>query len=118
MHDVEARRAEFEGPLSRGWQSIHLADNIEHIVPHVPVIGGHDIDIHYVRNTNLLGDDPGPVILYIHGGGHSSFQAIYSVLALAPYISSTGVIMISISYRLAPENPFLIPLKDYWSALL
>ncbi|KAJ5212819.1 esterase/lipase [Penicillium cinerascens] len=118
IHDVGARRAKFEGLMSRGQQSIHLPDNIEYIVHHVPVAGGHEIDIHHVRNTNVLGDDPSPVILHIHGGGYFSFQAIHSVPALAHYVSSTGVAMITINYRLAPENPFPTPLEDCWSVLM
>lgn len=118
VHDVDARRSKFEGTLSKrqGW--IHLPDNIEHIVHHVPVAGDCEIKLHHVRNTSVLGDDPGPVILHIHGGGFFSFQAIHSVPALAHYVSSTGVAMISINYRLAPENPYPIPLDDCWSALM
>jgi acetyl esterase/lipase len=118
LHDVEARRAKFEDILGNKQNSFQLPNSIEYFVHQVPAAGGQQIDIHHVRNKNTSAIDPGPVILHVHGGGYISFQAVHSVPALAQNVSSTGVAMISINYRLAPENPFPIPLEDCWSALI
>ena len=58
-----------------------------------------------------------PVFLYFHGGGGmaggvASYDAICRKLALA-----TNHIVISVEYRLAPENPYPCAVKDaYWTS--
>ncbi|VDN60454.1 unnamed protein product [Dracunculus medinensis] len=51
-------------------------------------------------------------IIYIHGGGWCIMQPVYYDGFLCPLTKKMSTTVISIKYRLAPENPFPIPLTD------
>ncbi len=62
-------------------------------------------------------DQPGlPLLTFFHGGGWvlSSIEG-HDPLARRLAVQ-TGAIVVSVEYRLAPENPFPAPLDDCWSA--
>lgn len=65
----------------------------------------------------VAGSGPGPVTLYFHGGGWvigtlETHDATCRALALA-----SGIAVLSIAYRLAPEHPFPAGLDDAYTAL-
>ena len=63
---------------------------------------------------------PGSAALYLHGGG-----MIYSLAETAPmydaavrsYVAASGVPMLVVDYRVAPEHPDSIPVEDCYAAL-
>ena len=71
----------------------------------------------YVPTT---GDLPGSAALYLHGGG-----MIYSLAETAPmydwavrgYVAASGVPMLTVDYRVAPEYSDPIPVEDCYAAL-
>ncbi|GAB3960940.1 alpha/beta hydrolase [Spirosoma harenae] len=80
----------------------------------IPGAGGVSIPI--VVYTPNGGTSPKPVIVYYHGGGWviANTQVYeYSVMALA---QSTGAIVVSVDYRLAPENKFPTAHEDAFAA--
>jgi acetyl esterase/lipase len=117
LHDVKTRRARIEAIFNRG-EEVQLPEDIERIVHHARAGDNHEIAIYQVRKRNAPATLKSPAIVHIHGGGYFSCSAASSAAALAMYVSRTGVQMLSIEYRLAPENPFPVPLEDCWSALL
>ena len=61
--------------------------------------------------------DPRPVVLWLHGGGHTigsiaTYDAVCRRLARL-----TGCLVVSLDYRLAPEHKFPAALDDAWAAL-
>jgi acetyl esterase/lipase len=63
------------------------------------------------------GSSPGSAILYIHGGGMVlGSMELYDKVP-ARYVAETGVPMLSVDYRLAPENPHPVPVEDCFAAL-
>jgi len=59
-----------------------------------------------------------PGLLHIHGGGYvSGCPEAYSEKN-AKIAAKFGAVVISVSYRLAPENPFPAPLDDCYAALV
>ncbi len=67
------------------------------------------------RAGQRLDQGPLPVVFYVHGGG---FQALskdtHWLMALA--FARRGYLVVNISYRLAPRNPFPAPLVDVCDA--
>ncbi|MBB4956075.1 acetyl esterase/lipase [Agrobacterium vitis] len=57
-----------------------------------------------------------PVILWIHGGGFIMGSAKQDDGYCIRLAQDTGATIVSVDYRLAPENPFPVPLYDCFSA--
>ena len=71
----------------------------------------------YVPSSSKL---PGSAVLYLHGGG-----MIYSLAETAPmydaavrgYVAASGVPMLMVDYRVAPEHSGSVPVEDCYAAL-
>jgi acetyl esterase len=75
------------------------------------------IRIYTPRPADRFGELP-PLILYFHGGGHTTgalpdWDGVCSLLA-----SGSGMPVVSVDYRLAPENKFPAAPEDCYAALL
>lgn len=83
----------------------------------IPTRDGTLLDAHVLRAVSS-DDHPTPLIVYFHGGGwvHNTID-IYDA-SLAQLAVASGITIISVNYRKAPEHPFPIPLNDCWDALL
>ncbi|MBD2755728.1 alpha/beta hydrolase fold domain-containing protein [Spirosoma validum] len=80
----------------------------------VPGYGG--VPLRAKVYTPKSGSGPFPVIVYFHGGGWVIASADvyeYSTLALA---EETGAVVISVDYRLAPENKFPTAHRDAFAS--
>lgn len=62
-------------------------------------------------------DDPAPALLWIHGGGYVLGHAGMDDALCRRYVEQLGIVVAAVDYRLAPENPYPIPLEDCYSAL-
>ena len=60
---------------------------------------------------------PGPALLWIHGGGYIVGLAAQDDALCRLYARRTGAIVASVDYRLSPEHPFPTPLDDCYEAL-
>ncbi|MDM5333196.1 alpha/beta hydrolase [Ureibacillus composti] len=63
------------------------------------------------------GEGPFPVLVYYHGGGWvigsvEGFEAANRLVA-----TEGNVVVVSVDYRLAPENPYPTPIEDCYAAL-
>jgi acetyl esterase/lipase len=61
--------------------------------------------------------EPGPAVLFFHGGGYIFGHIDLFNGPVSRYVSSSGVPMLSVEYRRAPEHPFPTPLEDAYAAL-
>jgi acetyl esterase/lipase len=59
-----------------------------------------------------------PAILYIHGGGFVVGSIETEHAGAARLAQELGVVVVSVDYRLAPEDPFPAPLEDCYAALV
>jgi len=66
------------------------------------------------------GPQPGSAVLYLHGGGMifglEHIGGLYD-LAVREYVATSGVPMLVVDYRVAPEHPHPTPVEDCYSAL-
>lgn len=87
--------------------------NVDTIGKEIPVTGGN---VHLRVYTPKTGNAPFPVIVYYHGGGFvianiDVYDASAKVLA-----DKTGAVVVSVAYRLAPENKFPTAHNDSFAA--
>jgi acetyl esterase/lipase len=75
---------------------------------------GHQI---LLRWYTKRGSDLGSAVLYVHGGGMIVGEARWCDNKLSQYVSLSGVPMLSVEYRLAPENPYPVPMTDVYAGL-
>jgi acetyl esterase/lipase len=64
------------------------------------------------------GAAPGPAALYLHGGGMILGSVALYDGPVARYVSASGVPMLSVDYRLAPEHPHPVPVNDAYAGLV
>lgn len=83
----------------------------------IPTRDGALLDAHVLQPA-VTSRDPSPWVMFFHGGGwvHNTID-IYDA-SLAQLVLDTGMTVVSVNYRKAPEHPFPIPLDDCWDALL
>lgn len=55
---------------------------------------------------------PGPVIIYLHGGGHILGSAETNLGSVIRVVEAAGMPVLSVEYRLAPEHPFPADVED------
>lgn len=116
LHDIKGRRAHMEA-LVAGRRPT-FPEGIEQIIHKVRASDGHEIDVYHVRKTSGTNDAPATAaILHMHGGGYIGVSAEDSTPSIAPYVQHSGIPLFSVDYRLAPENPFPVPLEDCYAAL-
>jgi acetyl esterase len=68
-------------------------------------------------SSDSSGTGPSPVILYAHGGGWVIGSVDTHDSVARRLCSGTGLPVVSVDYRLAPEHPFPVPYTDCADAL-
>ena len=82
----------------------------------VPGLRGEpDVDVVIYRPKSLRANAPG--ILYFHGGGFLIGRATMSEGAQRPLVHKLDCVVVSVEYRLAPENPYPAQINDGYAAL-
>lgn len=113
--DIGARRAEVDAVLAR----MEVPDNPnvgkqDRVVPGPD--GRPDVPVRVYTPAQANGTTPG--ILYIHGGG-MIFGTVDGEDSYATDICDrVGVVVVSVGYRLAPENPYPAQTDDCYAALV
>jgi acetyl esterase/lipase len=117
--DVEARRVSghrmFDLVASRRAPTAGV-----HTAAHsMTALDGTVLDLTWYRPSGA--DGPGSAALYLHGGGMIfGLEHIGSVydLAVREYVAASGVPMLVVDYRVAPEHPDPTPVEDCYGALV
>jgi acetyl esterase/lipase len=65
-----------------------------------------------VINVGVAGVDSVEVILYLHGGAYAIGSAASSVALASDLAQRAGIRLVSVDYRLAPENPHPAAIED------
>ena len=74
-----------------------------------------DVKVRIYRPENV----PGflPALLWIHGGGYMLGDIEQEDLTAKQFTLAGECVVVSVEYRLAPENPYPAPLEDCYAAL-
>ena len=116
--DVEARRTKGHRMMDYVAATTPPADGVdtEHFV--LPASDGATLDATWYRRST--GEQPGSAVLFIHGGGMIfGLEHIGAMchLAACGYVAASGVPMLVVDYRIAPEHPHPTPVEDCYTAL-
>ena len=65
----------------------------------------------------MSGPSPRPGIYYIHGGGMVLGSASRDDFGASSFCEKVGATVVSVEYRLAPENPHPAPIEDCYAGL-
>jgi acetyl esterase/lipase len=115
--DVETRRANghrmFDYVAST-WKPIPGVDIDRHTLT---TADGATLPLGWYRPASA---QPGSAVLYLHGGGMifglEHLGDLYD-LAVRDYVARSGVPMLVVDYRIAPEHPHPTPVEDCYAAL-
>lgn len=112
--DIEARRATLYGMLAQMTADIPPNPNVA--LEDVTVAGpAGDLALRIYRPANPAASRPG--ILFIHGGGMVLGNLDTDHLTAVMLCETIGAVMVSVDYRLAPENPYPAGADDCFAAL-
>jgi len=118
-----------DGGPERGWKEVREEAELglamlNQVSPPVPDVSTTDYEMvrddgarvglrWYVRDDT----DSASAVIYLHGGGMICGSIdLYGPL-VAGYVSATGVPMLAVDYRVAPESPHPIPVEDCFAGL-
>ncbi|HEY1370579.1 MAG TPA: alpha/beta hydrolase [Gaiellaceae bacterium] len=107
----EQAREDFEATATTRFGPVEEVDEVEERAAPGPVAA---IPVRVYRAD--AGDEAAPAVVYFHGGGWvignlDTHDGVCRALA-----NRVGCTVVSVDYRLAPENPFPAAVEDAWAA--
>ncbi|WP_067682912.1 alpha/beta hydrolase [Nocardia miyunensis] len=79
---------------------------------------GTRIDLRWYASDSHDLTTPGPAVVFLHGGGMICGSVDLYDRHLAGYAAESGVPMLAVDYRRAPEYPHPCPVEDSFAALI
>lgn len=70
----------------------------------------------YWPDTGSAGDRPLPVTVFFHGGGFAVGDLDTHDVTAREHAAAADTLVVSVGYRLAPENPYPAAVEDAWAA--
>ncbi|MEU4519125.1 alpha/beta hydrolase [Amycolatopsis sp. NPDC024027] len=112
--DIAARRAMWEPIIGAASTAQPIPADVETSEHHTTAGDGARIAMRWYTKK---GATPGPAVVFFHGGGYIFGHIDLFDGPVARYVSASGVPMLSVEYRRAPEHPYPTPLEDGYAAL-
>jgi acetyl esterase/lipase len=112
--DVEGRRAMWEPIIGTSGTAQPIPADVRTSEHYATADDGAQVKMRwYVKD----GAPSGPAVLFLHGGGYIFGHIDLFDGPVSRYVSRSGVSMLSVEYRRAPEHPFPTPVEDAYAAL-
>jgi len=83
----------------------------------VSTVAGDGTELKMSWYTKATAEAPGSAVLYLHGGGYIVSLLPAHDTQIRAYTEATGVPMLLVDYRVAPEHPHPTPVEDCYAAL-
>lgn len=116
LTDIGAARTKIRGVLEALQAATPPIEGVEITVQEAPYAdGSYTVPVRVYQPKNKSGTLPG--FFWIHGGGYVLNSAEDDDATAAHFALTYNCVVVSVDYRLAPENPFPIPLEDCYTAL-
>ena len=112
--DIAGRRAMWEPIIGAASAAQPIPADVTTSEHHATADDGAQIKLRWYAKD---GAEPGPAVLFFHGGGYIFGHIDLFDGPVSRYVSASGVAFMSVEYRSAPEHPFPTPLEDAYAAL-
>jgi acetyl esterase/lipase len=112
--DIAGRRAMWEPIIGAASAAQPIPADVTTSEHHATADDGAQIKLRWYAKD---GAEPGPAVLFFHGGGYIFGHIDLFDGPVSRYVSASGVAFMSVGYRRAPEHPFPTPLEDAYAAL-
>ncbi|KAH8688773.1 Alpha/Beta hydrolase protein [Talaromyces proteolyticus] len=90
----------------------------DHLIPRTETGGTDPVPVRVFTPAGTPPQQGWGVFLYFHGGGWVLGNIDTENTVCTNICNRAGVVVVSVDYRLAPENPFPAAVHDCWEALL
>jgi acetyl esterase/lipase len=112
--DVDSRRPVLDAMMAQTAAAQPMPTDVTATDFHTKAADGANILLRwYVKEGGAIG----PAVLYLHGGGMISGSVTLYDGPISRYVSGSGVGMLAVDYRLAPEHPYPTPVEDCYGGL-
>jgi acetyl esterase/lipase len=112
--DVDSRRPVLDAIMAQTAAAQPMPTDVKTTDFHTTGADGAEVLLRwYVKEGGAIG----PAVLYLHGGGMISGSVALYDGPISRYVSCSGVPMLAVDYRLAPEHPYPAPVEDCYSGL-
>lgn len=112
--DVATRRTVLEAVIAHAGEAQPMPDDVTITDFHGASYDGSEMLLRwYVKN----GSTPGSAAVYMHGGGMILGNVDLFDGPVSRYVSQSGVPILSVDYRRAPEHPHPAPVEDAYAGL-
>src|SRR5271154_698701 len=113
--DIASRRKNLTEGMAAIAASRQPMPGIDRTDVSIATADGAELRLSWYKSA--VGDAPGSAVLYLHGGGFIvPLLPIYDDM-MREYTKRTGVPMMLVDYRVAPEHPHPTPVEDCYTAL-
>jgi acetyl esterase/lipase len=113
--DWQTRRTQVTKLLHRLSRSLPVNEQVTRCPYEITAADGTRLSATWFRPAGPPG---GPAALFLHGGGMILGSVAVFDRMIAKYAEDSGIPLLAIDYRLAPEHPHPLPVEDCYSALL
>lgn len=111
IQNVRAMTKSLEETLHEG----SVPEGIEEFIKTIPAKDGFEISLRVHRPQKALSGSP--LIVYYHFGGYCVGNSALAIPLCRSLVQRFDAVCVNVDYRLAPENPFPVPINDCWEAL-
>lgn len=112
--DITGRQRLWEPILAAASTATPIPTDVTITDYRVDTPDGDTITVRWYTSPAVTG---GPAALFFHGGGYIFGQIDQFDGPVARYVAASGVPMLSVEYRRAPEHPHPVPVEDGYTAL-
>ncbi|KAF2214946.1 hypothetical protein CERZMDRAFT_110484 [Cercospora zeae-maydis SCOH1-5] len=113
--DIESRRAMLDALFAMRRAAQEPITNVDVKDIHIEAQDGYKVLARWYTSTTHPA--PGSAVLYSHGGGYIALSLEAYDQIIKNYVSHTGVPILAVEYRLAPEVRAPVPIQDVYAGL-
>ncbi|CAK1356096.1 Carboxylesterase NlhH [Cercospora beticola] len=113
--DVDTRRVVLDAIFRKASATLEPIKGVDVKDIHIEAQDGHKLLARWYTSTTHPA--PGSAVLYSHGGGYIALSLEVYDHIIKNYVANTGVPILAVEYRLAPEVRAPVPVQDVYTGL-